>query len=54
MLRNVLFYTKCVTNNVPMLENDIEELDNLGIIEDQDILADNINNNINMDFNLGK
>lgn len=41
----------CIQNNVPMPADDVEEIDNLGIIEDQALLADD---NRNRDLTLGK
>lgn len=41
----------CIQNNVPMPADDVEEIDNLGIIEDQALLADD---NRNRDLSLGK
>lgn len=47
----VVLHNMCITYNIPLHENNIEEFDNLGIIED--ILADDIHNG-NIDLNLGR
>lgn len=41
----------CITNNVPVYEDDNTECDNLGMMGDQEILA---NNNRNLDLSLGR
>lgn len=41
----------CITNNVPLYEDDNPECDNLGMMGDQEILADN---NHNLDLSLGR
>jgi len=40
----------CIANNVPVYEHEIEEHDNLGMMRDQEILADNRN----IDLMLGR
>ncbi|XP_022179580.1 putative nuclease HARBI1 [Myzus persicae] len=48
----VVLHNMCITNNVPMPDGpNIEDLDNLGMVEDQDILADF---NRNIDLTLGR
>lgn len=43
----------CITNNIELIdEPDIQGLDNLGMMEDEDNLADI--NNRNMDLSLGR
>lgn len=45
----VVLHNMCITYNIPMHEDNIEEFENLGIIED--IFADNLNNRY-IDLNL--
>ncbi|XP_050065798.1 putative nuclease HARBI1 [Aphis gossypii] len=48
----VVLHNMCIANNVPMkYEHDIEEHDNLGMLGDQEILADN---NRNIELTLGR
>lgn len=49
----VVMHNMCIANNVPMIlyEHDIEELDNLAMLGDQDLLADN---NRNIELTLGR
>ncbi|CAI6373074.1 unnamed protein product [Macrosiphum euphorbiae] len=48
----VVLHNMCITNNVPMPDDpNIEDLDNLGMVEDQDFLADF---NRNIDLTLGR
>lgn len=46
----IVLHNMCITNNIPLHEHNTEDIDNLGIIEDQD---NNINNG-NIDLNLGR
>lgn len=47
----IVLHNMCITNNIPLDEHDIPEYDNLGMMEDQEILADN---NRNLDLALGR
>lgn len=50
----VVLHNICINNNVPMYE-DNEEINNMSMMEDEEILADNYNmNNRNMDLILGR
>lgn len=46
----IVLHNMCITNNVPIYDHDIVELDNLGMMEDQEIIADNRN----IDLTLGR
>jgi len=49
----IVLHNMCITNNIELIdEPDIQELDDLGMIEDEDNLADL--NNRNIDLNLGR
>lgn len=47
----IVLHNMCIQNNVPMPADDVEEIDNLGMIEDQALLADD---NRNRDLTHGK
>ncbi|XP_060858749.1 putative nuclease HARBI1 [Metopolophium dirhodum] len=47
----IVLHNMCITNNIPLDEHDIPEYDNLGMMEDREILADN---NRNLDLALGR
>lgn len=50
----VVLHNMCITNNIPLYDDhDIEEVDNLGIIENQEIVEENLNNR-NIDLNHGR
>ncbi|CAI6372813.1 unnamed protein product [Macrosiphum euphorbiae] len=47
----IVLHNMCITNNIPLDEHDIPEYDNLGMMENREILADN---NRNLDLALGR